>query len=166
MYYLSKIGHNNLFLEQSTKKKSKNLKKELQILKRFYKNFYLIICLFISYFQEREVNKENRIKAEQAKNARLEALKEKALAEEAERQAKAEARKAEILAGKIFTVATHSRAPSMLTYTFTAMAGGYDKQAAMDKRRALRPGKKNKKDKKTATMATMGADGQSTTVQA
>jgi len=75
----------------------------------------------------------------------LEALKEKALAEEAERQAKAEARKAEILA---------------------AMAGGYDKQAAMDKRRALRPGKKNKKDKKTATMATMGADGQSTTVQA
>jgi len=46
------------------------------------------------------------------------------------------------------------------------MAGGYDKQAAMDKRRALRPGKKNKKDKKTATMATMGADGQSTTVQA
>ena len=55
--------------------------------------------LFI-YFQEREVNKENRIKAEQAKNARLEALKEKALAEEAERQAKAEARKAEILAGK------------------------------------------------------------------
>ena len=50
MYYVSKIGHNNLFLEQSTKKKSKNLKKELQILKRFYKNFYLIICLFISYF--------------------------------------------------------------------------------------------------------------------
>ena len=100
MYYVSKIGRNNLFLEQSTKKKSKNLKKELQILKRFYKNFYLIICLFISYFQEREVNKENRIKAEQAKNARLEALKEKALAEEAERQAKAEARKAEILAGK------------------------------------------------------------------
>ena len=46
------------------------------------------------------MNKENRIKAEQAKNARLEALKEKALAEEAERQAKAEARKAEILAGK------------------------------------------------------------------
>lgn len=45
------------------------------------------------------------------------------------------------------------------------MAGGYDKQAAMDKRRALRPGKKNKKDKKTA-MAAMGADGQSTTVQA
>ena len=53
-----------------------------------------------------------------------------------------------------------------LTFTFIAMAGGYDKQAAMDKRRALRPGKKNKKDKKTATMATMGADGQSTTVQA
>ena len=50
------------------------------------------------------MNKENRIKAEQAKNARLEALKEKALAEEAERQAKAEARKAEILAGKFIGV--------------------------------------------------------------
>lgn len=59
-----------------------------------------------------------------------------------------------------------SLATPILTYTFIAMAGGYDKQAAMDKRRALRPGKKNKKDKKTATMATMGADGQSTTVQA
>merc|ERR1711962_538697 len=97
-----------------------------------------------NFKKEREVNKENRIKREQEKNARLEELKQKALAEEAERQAKAEARKAEILA---------------------AMAGGYDKQAAMDKRRALRPGKKNKKDKKT-TMAAMGADGQSTTVQA
>merc|ERR1711990_374171 len=97
-----------------------------------------------NFKKEREVNKENRIKAEQEKNARLEALKEKALAEEAERQAKAEARKAEILA---------------------AMAGGYDKQSAMDKRRALRPGKKNKKDNKK-TYACAGDDGKSTTVQA
>ena len=100
MCWAQKIDQINLFSEPSTKKKLRNLKKEFKTSKRYFIYFFFLKIFIYLFFQEREVNKENRIKAEQAKNARLEALKEKALAEEAERQAKAEARKAEILAGK------------------------------------------------------------------
>ena len=98
MYRVQKIDQS--IFRAIDEEKVKELEDRIQ---NFKKVFYLFIKIYIDlFFQEREVNKENRIKAEQAKNARLEALKEKALAEEAERQAKAEARKAEILAGKIF----------------------------------------------------------------
>ena len=87
-----------IYFRAIDEEKVKELEERIQ---NFKKVFYLFIKIFIDlFFQEREINKENRIKAEQAKNARLEELKQKALAEEAERQAKAEARKAEILAGK------------------------------------------------------------------